>query len=297
MTIVLKNQTANGEPLEVTYDHEKGMNMLSYKKGDLEVIDQSTLNIFEERYAGLGAIIGPHFHRRHPQSLPKIPDESLFPHIARIKARGIQDPFSHGIGRYAPWNVQSTGNQIKAVLTGKDQWNGVPLSALEGQNFKMNYNAELLPTGLSIKMSVVSDATSLVGIHHYYHLPEGKGQIISDVQNYYLSNTSEKKAIPSSWNFNSQHVLTYDLKDEADFTFYPFPKPLEGKILLNTNLYRLQISYNCPSQENSWQLYYPAGASFVCIEPISSQDPRHPNLTVSSICIHIQILEGNDKSL
>lgn len=43
------------------------------------------------------------------------------------------------------------------------------------------------------------------------------------------------------------------------------------------------------SEENCWQLYHPEGASFVCIEPISSQDPRHPNLSVSAISIRLAI--------
>jgi len=116
--------------------------MISFKKGGLEIIDQSTQDQFKERFAGLGALIAPHFHRRRPESIPPIKDENLFPHIARVKAHGTQDPFSHGIGRYAPWKAEFTPTKVTAVLTGKDTWNGVPLSALEGQNFKMNFTAE-----------------------------------------------------------------------------------------------------------------------------------------------------------
>src|SRR5947209_3792431 len=101
--VVLKSQTEKGESMQATFLPEKGMNLVSFKKGNLEVIDQSTLPLFEERFAGLGALIGPHFHRRLPETLPHIADESLFPHIARVKAKGAADPFSHGIGRYAPW--------------------------------------------------------------------------------------------------------------------------------------------------------------------------------------------------
>lgn len=287
-TIILKNQSPSGDLLQATFLPEQGMNLCSFKKGDIEAIDQSTLSLFDERFAGLGALIGPHFHHRHTASLPKIPDESLFPHIARVKAKGVADPFSHGIARYAPWQAISTENTVKASLSGKDTWNGVTLTALEGQNFKMNYNAVLTSTALEIDFDVVSDSDSLVGLHYYWHLPKNTGTVISSVQPKYIG-PNGLEPIPPTWNFNSQHVLTFDLNNEADFTFHPFPNPREGKILLDTGPYQILTSYSCPSQENSWQLYHPKNASFVCIEPISSQDPRHPNLTVSSLHISLEI--------
>lgn len=287
--IVLEHQTRQGERLQATFLPDKGMNLISLKKGDLEVIDQSTRPLFEERYAGLGALIGPHFHRRQPETVPKVKDEALFPHIARVKAKGVQDPFSHGIARYAPWKAEAATHSVKAQLTGKDTWNGVPLSALEGQNFNMTLEAHLKEEGLFLTLSIVSDTTSLVGIHYYYSLPLGKGRIISSVQNQ-VAMAGELKPIPSHWQFDSQQRLTFDLQEEADFTFRPYPDLLKGDILLETDGYQLRTRYHCNCAENCWQLYHPKGASFVCIEPISSQDPRHPNLTVSSLNIHLEIL-------
>src|SRR5690349_11544962 len=110
--IILENTTHDGSPLQATFLPDKGMNLVSYKKGGVEVIDPSTKSLFEERYAGLGALIGPHFHRRRTDALPKIPDESLFPHIARVKAKGVHDPFSHGIARYAPWKAEKKNNTV-----------------------------------------------------------------------------------------------------------------------------------------------------------------------------------------
>ena len=291
--IVLKNQDINGELLQATYDPGKGMNLISYKKGDIEVIDQSTRPLFEERYAGLGALIGPHFHRRHPGTIPSVKDESLFPHIARVKAKGTQDPFSHGIGRYAPWKAEHTETKVTATLSGKDEWNGVPLSALEGENFKMWYTAELLPQGLKIEISVVSDYASIVGLHYYYALPTGKGKVTSDVQKTYYDGV-ELKTIPADWPYDAKHKLTWDLDRPADYTFQPFFNPLAAKILLDAEVYRLEVSYTCLCQENSWQLYHPQEASFVCIEPLSAQCPRRPNLTASALNVHIEILD-NDK--
>jgi hypothetical protein len=265
------------DDLEATFLPEKGMNMISFKKGSIEVIDQSTKALFEERFAGLGALIGPHFHHRNPAIIPPVKDESLFPHIARVKERGVAEPFSHGIARYAPWKATATSSKVSAFLTGKDQWHGVPLAELEGQNFTLQFTAEMLPSGLFLDLSVVSDTDSLVGIHYYYHLPKGTGTIHSQIQ--------KQNAIP----IDAQHRMAYELNTDVDLNFHPFPNPLEGIIILDAIDYRLTTKYICPSQENSWQLYHPKDASFVCIEPISSQDPRHPNLTVSNLHIHLLI--------
>lgn len=284
----MKPVTISYDAYQATFLPEQGMNLVSFKKGDLEIIDQSTLPLFEERFAGLGALIGPHFHRRRPEILPKIADESLFPHIARVKAKGVADPFSHGIARYAPWQATVESNKIKATLSGKDTWNGVALSSLEGQNFKMNYQAELNAHGLSINFDIVSDTDSLVGLHYYIHLPNKTGKVLASVQSHYLDQ-GEKKVIPADW-LSGQHSLAFSLDNEADYTFFPYPNPREGKITLDAGLYQLVTTYTCASQENSWQLYHPKGASFVCMEPLSSQDPKHPNLSVSSLRINLEIL-------
>lgn len=280
--------TISFDTYQATFLPEQGMNLISFKKGDLEIIDQSTLPLFEERFAGLGALIGPHFHRRRPEILPKIADESLFPHIARVKAKGVADPFSHGIARYAPWQATTESNKIKATLSGKDTWNGVPLSSLEGQNFKMNYQAELNAKGLSINFDIVSDTDSLVGLHYYIHLPNKTGKVFASVQSHYLDQ-GEKKPVPADW-LAGPHSLAFTLENEADYTFFPYPNPREGKITLDAETYQLVTTYICPSQENSWQLYHPKGASFVCMEPLSSQDPKHPNLSVSSLRINLEIV-------
>ncbi len=287
--IVLNNKTALGESLQAIFLPDKGMNLISYKKENIEVIDASTRPLFEERYAGLGALIGPHFHHRNPRIIPPIPDESLFPHIARLREKGITEPFSHGIGRYAPWKASVSGQKITALLMGKDTWNGVPLSTLEGQNFTMQFIAELLPEGLKLNLSVASDTDSIVGIHYYYYLPAGKGVVITQVQKHYLDESHQKSPLPPEWTLDARQEMRFNLDHSADCTFYPYPDPLAGEILLDAIDYRLMTRYRAPSQENSWQLYHPEGASFVCIEPLSAQDPRHPNLTASSLEILLTI--------
>lgn len=281
--IQLETMTKEGTLLQAIFSPEHGMNLLSFKKGEIEVIDSSTLPIFEERLSGLGPLIGPHFHRRKTEILPLIPNEALFPHIARIRAKGIKDPFSHGIARYAPWTqISSTSTSFYAILEGKEIWNGISLATLEGQNFKYIFKGELKKEGLFLELSIVSDTSSLVGIHYYYRLPNGKGIVKSQVQSSYLTN-GRSEPTPTD--------LVFPLDREVDFTFRPFPDPLKGTIFLETEEYLLKTLYTCDCEENSWQLYHPAGASFVCIEPLSAQDPRHCNLTVSSLKIHLEILD------
>ncbi|MCB1135220.1 MAG: hypothetical protein KDK78_03025 [Chlamydiia bacterium] len=287
-TLVLENKASNGDLLQATFLPDHGMNLCSYKRGDVEVIDQSTRPLFEERFAGLGALIGPHFHRRHTAVLPKIENEARYPHIARVRANRVDDPFSHGIARYAPWQAERDGTHIRAKLTGKDPWEGTPIKDLEGQDFVMEMKADLEPDGLRIRLSVVSDTDSLVGIHYYYALPPGKATVKADVQPRYRIG-AEWQALPQHYALDTQCTLTFDLKEEADFGFQPYKDPFGGAIVLETEKYTLTTRYKAPSQENTWQLYHPAGSSFVCIEPISAQNPKRPLLSVSSLDIKLSI--------
>ena len=289
-TVTLRNTSTTGEQLEATFAPSMGMNLLSFKKGSCEVIDQSTRPLFDERFAGLGALIGPHFHRRNPKTLPSIANEDRFPHIARVRANGVADPFSHGIARYAPWTATSSEQSISAVLSGRDAWNEMPISELEGQNFKMRYDAELEPGGLKLKLSIVSDSDSLVGIHFYYRLPNGQGTVTSDARPIYRD-TEGWKDITDAWNYDQdKHQLTWDLGQEADYGFKSFYQPLGGEILLQTQEYGLKTEFYTGHEEQSWQLFHPEGASFVCIEPMTAANPRKPCLTVSNLEIKLSIL-------
>lgn len=287
-TVILAHESLSGDFFKATFLPEKGMNLISFKKGGVEVIEQSTLSLFEERYAGLGALIGPHFHHRKVEVIPQVQDESLFPHIARVKSKGVKEPFSHGIARYAPWSVESSQTEFKATLSGKDKWNGIPLADLEGQNFKMTFSGKLSENGLALDLSIVSDTDSLVGIHYYYSLPGGEGKIISRVK----SGTSLERDLKSNYEIDEQGQCIIDLNPRAviDHTFYPATDSRKGLITLETSKYTLKTHYQCVCEENCWQLYHPENASFVCIEPISAQDPRHPNLSVSSLHIDLEIL-------
>ena len=261
--IILKNSV-----YQATFLPEQGMNLISFRKGDIEAIDQQTWPLFEERSAGLGALIGPHFH--HRKVIPAVPQQEKFPFIAGLLEKGVHEPFSHGIARYAPWKYKATETMIEGKLTGKDLWNDVPLAVLEGQQFSLQFKAELTSEGLFMDYSVVSETDSLVGFHYYYGLVKGEGIIKADTQEHR----------------NMEIALQ---GTEWDHTFHQAVNPRFGKIELETGGYRVSVGYSCVSQENSWQLYHPKGASYVCIEPLSAKNPHHTNLTVSALKQHLQV--------
>lgn len=286
--VTIKNCTSKGELLEATFLPHKGMNLVSFKKGDIEVIDQSTYKSFKENYCGLGALIGPHFLHRNPKVIPSSNDETLFPHIASLKKEGLQDPFYHGIARYSQWKAEASETEIKGSLTGKDELHGVPLKLLEGQDFKITFDAEMTKENLSITISVVSDTASLMGLDYHYALSKGKGIVTADTLESY-EEEGVTKQIPSTWDYKNQHIH-YDLNHSANFHFFPFLNPLSGNILLQTENYQLRTIYNCVNEENCWRLFHPPGNSYVCISPMSAKNPQKPQLTVSFLKVKLEIL-------
>lgn len=282
----IKATAPNGEEYVATFLPDKGMNFISFRKGDVEVIDQTTLPLFEERFAGLGAMIGPHFH--HRDTIPEVKNPELFPHIEKLIQKGVKEPFSHGIGRYAPWKVAlHTSSKIVAHLSGKERWQGVELQDLEGQNFNMSYIAEMKPDGLHITLSVESEKPSVVGLHTYYALDNRAGHVISTVQSE-ASDKGIKKPIPAAW-LKNEHELDFNLNESVDLGFFPYPDPSTGKIVLQTGKRKVIVSYKTPSPHNSWQLWHPTDSTFVCIEPLSAENPRQPVLKSSELEIIIGI--------
>lgn len=290
--IILKNSTEQGIPLEATFAPLKGMNLLSFKKGSLETLDQSTKGLFLERSAGLGALIGPHFHHRKPEIIPPLPDLSLFPHLAKSKAQEIVEPFSHGIARYVPWKYAHSETQLHATLSGKDHYRGIPIKDLEGQDFEMRLDAKLVHDGLCLHLSIQSEIPSVVGFHYYYHyLPESYVQAF--VHPHYRGEKGWEP-LPCSWYDSLKHKLHFDLSQNADFGFKPLAQPDHPYHLISvknpSSPHVLHVEYTASyEEETSWQLYHPQGASFVCIEPLSALNPRNPILNISNLQLKISV--------
>lgn len=278
--VKLKSQIFDKSVLEATFCPEKGMNMVSFKVDGYEIMDRSTEILFDQRCAGLGALIGPHFHHRKPKDIIPIKQEDLFPHFQLLREQGITEPFSHGIARYVPWKViKKTEKRLEAHLSSENVWKGVPLAKLEGQEFKMIFVAEMILTGLSIDLSIVSHRPSVAGLHYYYAINQGSASVEANVGPTY-NDSGITKTIPKKWLKDDQ--LYFNLKNEADFGFIPKDERTCA-IKLETKEYSLAVRYVSATKDNSWQLYHPKGSSFVCIEPLSAKDPRNPKQKMSGI--------------
>ncbi len=284
--ITLRNDSYDGMPLEATFLPSKGMNLISYKKGGIEVIDQTTKALFDERYAGLGALIGPHFHHRSPVDIHAVPFEERFPHIARVKAKGVKEPFSHGIARYAPWNCSAKGASLRAKISSDDTWEGVLLSELEGYAFTIYMDVELKSTGLFIELSVEAERPSVVGTHYYYALGSDDCLIqTNDVETFF--DGKDVKNLPKEWK--DTNGLCLPIKGAIDNGFFPRCVSRPTKIQLHTKKYRLDVCYQSHTNEGSFQIFHPQDASYVCIEPLSATFPRCPNQLSSGVNLEISI--------
>jgi len=287
LTIHLKKKAEDGQLLEAVFMPSKGMNLISYKKGGKEVIDQSTRTLFEERFAGLGALIGPHFHHRKPEDICPVPFEERFPHIQRLKAKGVKEPFSHGIARYAPWHCKAEGSSLLANISGNDTMEGVLLSLLEGCNFAMYMDVELRENGLFIELSVESDKPSVIGTHYYYAIENESAYVIAGAQEKYFDG---KSLIPVLNEWEDQGKIKVPVKTDLDFGFYPKNSDGYSEVLLHTPSHQVSVRYQSHTEETSFQLFHPKGSSYVCIEPLSATFPRSPKLHCSGVNLQIEIL-------
>lgn len=282
--IILKNKD-----VKAVFSSEKGMNLMRLQVDGIDLIDQNTIPLFEERFAGLGSLIGPHFHHRLPNQIPEVPYESLFPHIAKLKAKGVSEPFSHGIARYAPWKIQSSGCKIEAKLSGKDIWNGVPLSVLEGFSFEMKLLSSLLPKGIFLDLSIESEHPSIIGLHYYYTLPKGKATIRAAIKKEYR--TSDGWGLIPPHFLDEQGNLSFDATQEIDLGFRPKREGENFEIFYENTKCILRVSFRSEETEGSFQLYRPKDASYICIEPLSAKNPRAPSSKISRLQVSIELLE------
>lgn len=279
---------STGRPMTALFAPEAGMSLLSFKVGEVELIQTSTQKKFDDTREGLGTVVGPHFSQRHATTYPKIPSDCGMPQIPKLTERGFHDLIPNGIARYASWKVASEESSFKAELTGKDLLGTIPLSQLQGQNFKIEMAASLQRSGLKVELSVVSDIDSLIGLDYRFRLPESKGEADTRVQPYTIHRDG-RQGIPKTWNFDN-HFLHLNLENEVDVFLQPFPDLCEGTILLKTADYTLQTNYWCSSAENHFGLFKPKGEEWISIQPMTSSNPYKPQLSVSSIKIHFDPL-------
>ena len=284
-------KTNDGLLLKAIFNPDVGMNLMSYSLDEIEVMDQKTLPSFEERMAGMGALIGPHFHHRKDQDIPKLDLKNLFSFIEGFIEKGQKEFFSHGIARYVPWKYEGGEDYIDAHLLGSDTFKGYKLSEIEGQDFKLSFKAKLKPNGLFIDYSLTAEKPSVIGLHYYYSLPDLKGEVSSTVDSQY-HHPDGWKPIPSNW-LSSKDQLSFKLDKtlEADFGFRPMGNAHKSQIQLQTSTHKLCIHYEASSEENAWQLYHPKDVTYVCLEPVSAKNPREPTSSSAHLKVQIEIVK------
>lgn len=287
--IVLQNETAKKELLSATFLPKLGLNLASYKKNSMEVVDQTTKEAFFERFSGLGPIIGPHFFRMEENKIVHPLRKDLFPHIDRVLKRGQKDPFSHGIGRYVPWTVEHTCSTLSATLQGHDRFEGAYLKDLEGFDFSMFFEAKLLPDGLDISMSVSADQECVCGLHYYFALENKKGRILSPIQNTY-NDGGTFKPLEKNWIHGDDNLLNLPIDGFVDYGFLPLFEKGSSWVKLHTGSRSLQVDYQGDLEAISCQIYSPKEADFVCIEPISAKNPRALDKTSNRFHAKISII-------
>ncbi|MEI8301600.1 MAG: hypothetical protein WCG10_08355, partial [Chlamydiota bacterium] len=277
--LTLVNSTEFNIPLQAKFSSLHGMNLMSFMQGTTEILDQTTRNLFTQRCAGLGALIGPHFHHRAKEAIPPcLFDYSLFPHLEGEKKTNQTlplEPFSHGIARYVPWKVEYSNTQINAKLSGNDLYKNIAVKNLEGQNFEMVFDVKLVHDGLLLNLTITSEKPSVIGFHYYYSCPPNS--FIQSLVHPVYRNQTGWETLPSEW-LRSKH-LHFDLSQEADFGFKPqaCTEHPYYTIILHTPSYQVHLEYTSSNSEStSWQLYRPKNSSFVCIEPLSALNPREP---------------------
>ena len=287
---LLECKSSSGKSVKALFNPDIGMNLMSYSLDDIEVIDQNTMPMFEERMAGLGALIGPHFHHRKENEIPSFDVSKLFSFIPKLIEKGQKEFFSHGIARYVPWKYEGDKTSITATLSGDTKFNGYYLRDIEGKSFDLKYHAALTEDQLSIQYSMEADKPSVIGLHYYYALVDKKGVVSSLVDPKY-HHPDGWKTIPDTWYVNKNELgFKVGPETEADFGFRPFNDALETQIELDTGSYKLQINYQSCSEENAWQLYHPKDASYVCLEPVSAKNPREAKNLACELNVQLKIL-------
>lgn len=285
--VTIKKKQNDGTLLQATFAPMRGMNLVSLKKGDVELIQQSTYPLFEERFAGLGALIGPHFYQRAEiKTFPSLPLD-LFPHFPSMLAQGKKDPFSHGIGRYVPWRYQADETHLQARITSSDQYQGFLLEQLEGKHFVMNFEASCLEDRLKIILRTKSDSESVIGLHYYFAM--GKAANIKAAISPLCYQEGQKVAVPAPW-LESPSQLNLPVDTPIDTGFVPLLSHGVGHITLATEHYRLHLTIRpLAGSEYSFQVWHPQGSDFVCVEPISAENPRGKTLNEGALEIDFMI--------
>jgi hypothetical protein len=240
-----------------------GMSLVAFTVGDISILDESRQQQFLDIRKGLGPLILPHFGRG-----PFRPDVDLglIPHVARLKAAGIEDPFQHGVGRYSAWAFETDEKRVRGTINGNSRLAGIPLADLEGFPFEAAVTYGLDAEGLKITFELAGAQPVAGGIHFYYDLVDRQTAIAE---------------LPVEEAPADERVLRVDFRQAHDSGYHPRSTRNLCIYRLTTERYTLDTTVRVRGQKSqtfdSVILFSQEGQQFACIEPISYRhgEPNH----------------------
>lgn len=248
--------SSGGHTLTIAPD--LGFAIVSWRWNGREILATETRDPFLQARKGLGPLILPHFNQAGP--IPEV-DVASFAHVDHLRARGVDHPFQHGIGRYVPWTTRSTPTSTVGEISGTDMLGRYSLQDLTGFDFSALVRYRVRRNRMSVHLSVSGEHPVAAGIHFYLSFA---GAASADV------------FLPD-WTGEAARTVTHDAAVDRVF---PVKPPVQSRIAhstLRTAGYHLDISFPAGARPahsfGSLIVYSPQDSSFVCLEPISYPVP------------------------
>ena len=240
-------------PLEVLIAPELGFSLMSFTRDGRELLDPGAEGAFMKTRKGLGPLILPHFNQDGPR--PRAAVEG-FPHVAELARLGVDHPFQHGVGRYAPWRAEASRDSVTGRLDGGMRWKGILLSDLAGMDFSAAVTFRLRDEGLGISFDLRGDGPVAAGIHFYYRLEGRSGARVRLPR--CLREAPEE--LDLSQPVNRVFVVEAAGKERAVCRLE------SGNGVLDTIF---PVGGDPQESFGSLVIFSPAGADFACVEPVS----------------------------
>jgi hypothetical protein len=277
-------QSSNGEDIEAVVSPELGMSLLDFSACHVPLLQKSRKQDFLQGRKGLGPVILPHFNQR--PSFPKVPEEVLASasHTDYLRTHGVEDPFQHGIGRYAQWISETKCTDesvsVKGNISGNTEYNGVPVGEIVGFDFTAFVTYALSEGNMTVTFDITSDEPAAAGIHFYYRLPEtGGSQTALSVEKTGKNDNGSLFEFSHHQKDGKFYILPIEGNIDAEFT----PAGEEGgyaRYKLITPEFRLDTRVLAKGDpEHAFEsvvVFHPEGSDFVCIEPLSDPNPLFP---------------------
>jgi galactose mutarotase-like enzyme len=232
-----------------------GMSLVAFSVDSVSILDEGRLRPFLDVRKGLGPIIVPHFGE---SDFTPTMDLGAIPHVAKLSALGVKDPFQHGVGRYSAWTFTAEKRKVRGTIEGTTRLAGIPLADLEGFGFKSTVTYELDAEGLKISFDLIGEKPVAAGIHFYYDL---------------INRQTAVAELPVEEAPAGEQVLRLDFRQAHNTIYHPRRTNDLCTYRLTTDRYTLETTVRVRGQESQTFdcviLHSPDGVPYACIEPVS----------------------------